>query len=357
MVDEDIFFWDGVECLDIPFEYVYQTNEYINQWNVFHDILDEKNINLYAVGGNYNNYVRDNDLKLYPRIKIFRWKTALLHFINHSICTHYSSNDVRINPKFTKLFNFLNRHPRDNRLILMDFLYQKNLFDYGDISWNILTDKWNSNPYKLKYWKEEIRKLDVQEGIDASITELVKDGITTYLVRDNLLLTDYILNSGCLFSLSCESIPNCIPDEYFITEKTWKPILLGQPSIVIGNHNYKIIMEEMGFKFYDNIITDKSYGDKNAPQTWMGHSFWEDISSRVLDDLSKLKDKNYQEIYESIKDIVEHNRNRAIEIINDDPYIEQDFIDFYFKNKKDFDSTNELIIDIDLKNVFKNKKN
>lgn len=358
MVDEDIFFWDGLECLDIPFGHEFQKDIYTNQWNEFHDILDEKNINLYAVGGDYYNKAIDFDLKPYPRIKVFRWKTALLHYINYTVSKKYSSDDVRITPKFTKLFNFLNRHPRDNRLILMDSLYEKNLFDYGDISWNIETSMWNSNPYKLKFWKEEIKKLDMHGNSEFYEDEMINpDGTISYCIRDSILLTDYILNSGCLFSLSCESIPNHTSDVYFITEKTWRPIILGQPSIVIANHYYKTTMEEMGFKFYDNIISDKAYGDKNILEGEMGSEFWEKISSRVLDDLSKLKDENYQQIYESIKDVVEHNRNRAFEIINDDPYIEQSFVDFYFKNKKHFDSDKELLRDIDLKNVFKNKNN
>lgn len=344
--NRDVFYWDGVEQLQVPFVWNYD-DKWHKYYVEFQQFLDKKNINIFAVGGDF-----DKEPPPGKRIKTFRWKTALLHFINHSIVTEYKSDDVRIVPSFNKLFNCLNRHPRHERVLLVDSLYKHNLFPYGDVSWNMLQEEWiGIEPINsFKYWKEERRVVDIVGHYETGANNGIYKNDGTMYIRDYQLLTDYLLNSNCLFNITTESVSNAGQYNYFITEKTWKPILLGQPNFVVGNYWYKEHMTNLGFKFYDNIVDYSFCGNYES-----NYEEYEKITDDFAKELSKLKDKNYQEIYESIKDVVEYNRDLARSIIDNDPHITQDFIDFYLKHKNDWDSCEQLKQDIDIHKVFKNK--
>ena len=351
--NEDILYWDGVEQLQVPFVWSYDSN-YYRYFSEFENLLEIRNINIFAIGGDYH----EAKIPQGKRINAFRWKTALLHFIEHSISTQYNRSNVRIEPKFTKLFNCLNRHPREERIAVVDNLYKYGLFDYGDVSWNMRIHEWAQIPVRqFEYWKEETKTIDIVERHDSGghfsesgptpdQEQTFKDG--NFIIRDYHLLTDYVLNNGCLFNITTESIPNAKKDSFFITEKTWKPILLGQPTIVLGNYWYKKHMEDMGFKFYDNIINYDFYGED-------GDEDYNISAEKLCIELSKFKDENYQELYKQIEPIVEHNRQLAYTILNNDPYIPNEFINFYYKHKSDWDRHGLLKVDVDMHKIMKNK--
>ena len=104
----------------------------------------------------------------------------------------------------------------------------------------------------------------------------------------------------------------------------------------------------MGFKFYDNLI-DYSFYDVN----------WDEDNPSIYDDLSlelsKFKNKDYNQLYDIIENVVIHNKNRQNEILNDDPFISKDFINFYKTNREDFVKVKHLKIDMDLEKVLKSK--
>lgn len=350
--NEDIFFWDGVEQLTSPFSpknliHGEIPTEYISYYNQFCNLLESRNINIFAVGGNFNDML-SKKLPTHKRIKVFFWKTALLHFINHSIKSELG--DVTIKKNFKKLFVFLNRHPRRERVKLLDSFYKHDLFDYGDISWNNLTDV--NSQVKFQHWNEQKMILDVN---DVNESPKSNNWLEDYqkreggeFIRDYQLLNNYVLDTKCLFNIACESVPRCHDEYFFITEKTWKPILLEQPSIIVGDSFYKKHMEDMGFKFYDNLI-DYSFYDVN----------WDEDNPSIYDDLSlelsKFKNKDYNQLYDIIENVVIHNKNRANEILNDDPFISKDFINFYKTNREDFVKVKHLKIDMDLEKVLKSK--
>lgn len=351
--NEDIFYWDGVEQLQVPFVWKYNS-EYHKYFSEFENLLELRNINVLGIGGDY----LEVDIPNGKRINAFRWKTALLHFIEHSISTQYNQSNVRIEPKFTKLFNCLNRHPREERVAVVDNLYKYGLFDYGDVSWNMKIKEWSPiHTRKFQYWKEEIKTIDVvkhnnyighfsETGPTPEEVQTFKDG--GFVIRDYHLLTDYVLNSGCLFNITTESTPRVKKDSFFITEKTWKPILLGQPTIVLGNCWYKKHMEDMGFKFYDNLIDYDFYGK-------YGDENYDILAEKLAIQLSKFKNENYQELYKQIEPIVEHNRKLAYTILNNDPYIPNEFVNFYYKHKSEWDKCGMLKVDVDIHKIMKNK--
>jgi hypothetical protein len=58
--------------------------------------------------------------------------------------------------------------------------------------------------------------------------------------------------------------------------------------------------------------------------------------------LTKIVGENYNIIYEKIKHKVEYNKNRAIEIVNNDLFIPNKLIDLYKNNKEEILSIDRI---------------
>lgn len=325
----DILYWAPLEPFDAPFNY----NETSKGVNEFETLIKSRNIQIYVIHSDY-------DTKLFEleNVHIIGWKTSLIHYCNSSIEFRYkvSVENAKIdNSNFKKLFNTLNLGVRPSRVTLLDNLYKHNLFDYGDISWNHIT---TDEPFihmglKFKYWNERRLTLDLK-----TIKPLQGKQI-----HDTHLWTDYYLNSNCLFTIQAESIVRDVPNTlHFLSEKTWKPLILGQPFLTIGSPRYYEYLQSFGFKLYDEIIDywfDKITNNEDR------------IESTVLE-LYKLKDKNYDDLYSQIKHKVDYNKNLAISIIKNDSYLPLKFQELYKVHKNSIDKLSPFDMNMNLKNIF-----
>ena len=307
----DILYWAPLEPVDSPFNY----NENYKGIDEFECLIKDRDIQIYVIHSSYDTKVID-----IQNVHIIGWKTSLLHYCNSSVEFRYKNTieNVKIDDSnFQKLFNTLNLGVRPARVILLDNLYKHNLFEYGDISWNHIT---TDGPFihmglEFKHWKETRLKLDL-DSIEPSSEEQI---------HDTHLWTDYYLESKCLFTVQTESIVRDSRSElHFLSEKTWKPLILGQPFITIGSPHYYKYLQSFGFKLYDEII-DYSFDEISDNETRI---------EQIVIELSKLKDKNYNELYSLIKEKVEYNRNLAISITKNDQYLPQTFKELYNTHKE-----------------------
>jgi hypothetical protein len=281
------------------------------------DSLIEKNIILYVVqGGTYSN----NDKKFAGQnIKHIQWPTYLLHWYNSKLIKKFGSQ-VSVNKKFEKLFVSYNNRPRSHRCMLMDSLSLNNLMDYGKISWLMSED--SKNFHVFKHWDEKFLKID-----------------NTNLLTNIFYLTDEILDINVFFNLVTET---CHLD-FFVSEKTYKPLLLGQPFICLGGANQNNVIKSLGFKLYDEIF-DYEFDTE---------LILENRVQGIIDNIIKLKDKNFNELYELIKDKIQYNRDRALDIIANDPFIPQELISLFNENPNDFiDEYYKLNIENTIPNLF-----
>ena len=325
----DILYWAPLEPIDSPFTYLEQSVGV----QEFSHLLKERNIEMFVVHSEYDTITFQIE-----NVHILRWKTSLLHYCNSSVEFRYKDiiENVKIDDSnFKKLFNSLNLGVRPARVTLLDNLYKYGLFDYGDISWNHIT---KDEPFKdmglvFNHWNEERLTLDL-ERIEPTSEEQI---------HDTHLWTDYYLDSNCLFTVQAESIVKDTPNTlHFLSEKTWKPLILGQPFIIVGSPHYYKYLESFGFKLYDEII-DYSFDEIINNETRI---------EQIVIQLSKLKDKNYNELYSLIKDKVEYNRNLAISIIKNDQYIPQQFEELYKVHKKSFEQLSPFDMNMDLSKIF-----
>jgi hypothetical protein len=335
--DCDILYWEPLEPVDAPFSYYKNSIGH----REFSNLLENRNIHIFVVYAGYDiSTIQDFKDTYISNIHIFPWNTSLLHYSRYSAESVYGKNikDIKANDsKFKKLFNCLNRGVRPARVTLLDELYKNGLFEYGDVSWNLLTTDEAFKDYGLsfKYWKEERLKVDLNEP----------DIVDSEKVLDFHLWSDYYLSSDTLFTIQSETIiGDSFSDNHFLSEKSWKPLILGKPYIMVGPPGYYKQVQKYGFKLYDELF-DYSF-DSIQDET--------ERIQKIVYEISKLKEENYTELYLKIKDKVEYNRNLAISITESDEYISNEFINFYKKNKHYIETIPSCQLNMDFKQIFKN---
>lgn len=326
------YFFDFIENTNLkniyffsPWECYYEfTNDIIIEQKYtdrINKILEDKDINVKIVYCSDHPDIYENKInKFNGRIQILYWPTAILlttynmifeeYFTNKNNYLDYTEgidlfnnfNNIDINI----LYSHYNNKPRYHRCMMMDFLSKNKLIIFGNNSWNEMSDYENKHDilstyptYEFKYWKEDILKID-------SFKE------------NGLMMSDTILNPESLFNLIGES-SSIIP---YITEKTFRSLLIGHPFLIYGckNHNKELL--KYGFELYDEIF---DYDFENSDKI-------EDRIHGIIDNINNLKDKNYLNLYSKIKSKILRNQKRAIELLKKDEYIPKELWDFYNKN-------------------------
>lgn len=238
----------------------------------------------------------------YSSFKLLYWPTYLLH---HTLDTfpNIDINEYNVVNKFDKLYLNFNYKTHYHRCLMVDKLCENNLFEYGKISWNLMTNTDHNSivDYKFKCWEEKIMKAD------------------NYI---NCEITDDLLETKTFMSLTSESTDNCV----FVSEKTFRSLLISQIFYAIGSKTQNIVLEDYGFLLYDELF-DYRYDKMDKI---------EDRVDGVIYNLKKIKDLDYYELYETVKHKIEHNKKRALEIINDDPYIPVTLIELYKNYREEF---------------------
>lgn len=252
-----------------------------------------------------------NSINELENIKLYFWPTYLLHFTYHVLVRNHSNliDDLKIKPNFDNVYCSYNCKPHEFRCELIDNLYKNDLFDCGRISWNNL----NHN-YNFKYWTQKI------------------------LILDNFLnsneLVEHVKNNNSFLFLSSESNT----EFEFITEKTWKPILIEQPFLLFAKENQNLILKNYGFELFEEIFDYSFDSEKDIEKRIMG----------IIENLNRLKKYNLYEQYNVIRDKLVYNKNRALQIIYQDEYTPHDFKKLYFeedlKNNQNFIDNSDSFI-------------
>lgn len=283
---------------------------YIDKINSINNNLKSNNNKLYVVFGGHDSYRYEilKELNL-TEIEILNWSTFLLHYTYYMMVDKYGElKEIKNN--FDKLYFSLNQKPKQHRAMFIDSIHKNNLIDYGMFSWNELLNEWSNN-YEFKFWDEKIVRIDIHK--ERELLDVRKD-----------YFTQELFDFGCLFNIIGESVDN--NDMLFITEKTFKNLLIGQPFICIGSPYQNKILENFGFQLYDDVI-DYSFDEFN---------FISDRVNGVIDNLNKLKNENPNIIYKKIEKKVIHNRKVCFDILRRDIFIPEKLIELYRKSPNSF---------------------
>lgn len=201
------------------------------------------------------------------------------------------NNKVDFNPIDDKyLYLSYARQPRDQRIALGTRLLKNGLLDKGKVS----LGKFNYAPnYDYIDSPEILKQL-------ANLTPIEIDRTLHYNLAADLTLEDY---EQTFISVINETLTS--KDTLFLSEKIWKPLLVGHPFAVIGNVGTIKYLKNLGYKTF-NKWWDESYDEEP--------DFLKRVD-KVVDILNKLKSystKELQGIKEEMQSILDYNKNHFI---------------------------------------------
>lgn len=300
---KDILIFTPEECNGTPFNFSVQNK---STYNELEKLLQNNDLKLSYIYGGFEPPINFN----VENLEIYNWPTFLLHlsYNDMTIKYHKPITDLNINTDFDNSFICLNNVPKPHRAIMLDYLCKYDLLDKGIFSWNQLVNSYYQK-YEFKYWKEKITIIDDAHG--------------TYTNHYGNVYTNDLLNYKSLINLVGETFDH-IP---FISEKTYKCLLLGQPFVSYGCVNQNLLLKKLGFQLYDEIFDDYSF-DKLLKI--------EDRIEGIVKCLKNIVNQDYKVIYQKIKTKVDFNKKRAIEIIDKDPFIPEKVINSYKTYKEQF---------------------
>ena len=146
------------------------------------------------------------------------------------------------------LFLSYNRNPRPHRiyftiLLMKENLLNRGLYSLGNVNYynseTYIVDETNSKEF-------EFLKVNTPLLID-SAPDLY------YNLACDVTLQDY---ERTFISIISETLMD--RNTLFISEKTWKPIMVGHPFMILGNKNSLVFLKSLGYKTFDKWI-DESY--------------------------------------------------------------------------------------------------
>lgn len=169
---------------------------------------------------------------------------------------HYSDQDTFItnNPK---KFICLNRKPHPHRIRLVEQLQISNVFNDGFVSLGLP----GSNAITVDTDFEESQGITDEHGNIGVEEKFVSNKIK----NDIFTVGDLnVWNNSYLCLVTETNYVSGDPNDFFMSEKTWKPILGYRPFFVYGQPKLRQYLKEQGFDVFEDIF-DYSIVDDNAP--------------------------------------------------------------------------------------------
>jgi hypothetical protein len=205
----------------------------------------------------------------------------------------------------TKKFIFQNNRVRNERIVIMNKIFEHNIENDFHLSWLIHDNIIGIGDDIIKLYFDPTIKmiLDAETLIRSTITQ---DNITSYYNRALIdIFSESMPSTNTVLQLSeTGSLPGI--QVLFPTEKTWKPICVGKPFLGFATVYYYKWLKSEGWETYDNIFDysfDEIEDDKERLNTW-----FEDNIMR----LSKMSIEQIQSLIKLDADKIERNKNKAL---------------------------------------------
>lgn len=246
--------------------------------------IDVSDIELQFTIGHYI----DIDLleKAFGKFKKITVKSYPYFWLGRSLCELHQAQDDNKDPyiqasyQFVKLYTLWINRFRNNRRKLVDCLIDSKLRKYGYIKLHKLRDSKNKH----------YRKIPIpSDYVDPNLNRWIL-GDTWY----NSLIQ--IVAESRLIRLDNNDI--------YLTEKTAYPILMNKLFITLGTPGYYEQLQNMGFKLYS--IFDYNFDSIEDEEQRINH---------IVMQLFRLRNENYNNLYDSCKADILYNNQKLIEII------------------------------------------
>jgi hypothetical protein len=253
--------------------------------------------NIYIIFSSYYDdfYSRYYEPRGIPVKNLIFWPTFWFNWAEKLCLGNKNQYQLQSYTSFTYPFISLNNKPHDHRCAMIDMFTKYNLLDAGIVTWN--KTPYPNISYQFKYYDNNFRGLD-----DDFVTKL-----------DSFLIPKQYHESFL------HVVAEATTEVPFITEKTVLPILYKKPFITLGNKSFNTYLKQLGFELFDEII-DYSYDSIDNV---------EERAEKMVKNILPLLNKNLYDLYIKLQPKLEHNYNRALEIIHDINFIPSIIIDRY----------------------------
>jgi len=200
-----------------------------------------------------------------------------------------------------KLYMCLNGAPRPHRLLMLQALYENNLWNQGYISW-----LGNSKCYKSYHSDENLHRhynnfgdwLKQSFHLPSSI-KLAKFGYDIDMPNTYQNTRPPEIKK-CLFHIVTETES----EYFFLTEKTMMPLMFGKPFLVVGCKGFHTeYLKEYGFALHPEI--DYSFDREDRE---------EDRIAGIISQLKRFVDKDYGALYNQMYPVLSYNSRLVSEI-------------------------------------------
>lgn len=224
------------------------------------------------------------------------WPSYFLCWNGMKILNGFVGTKPRPDPHKEKLFYLPIRQAKNHRMLLLDELEKRNLLAPEISAFTCLdpNNVWEESLYNVGGTHYKLGKKNLQNGKE------MPDDI--YRHPPNVM-------KKCLINVVSETSFA----SHFFTEKTVWPLLYQMPFIIHGAAGINKKLTTLGFKLFDEII-DYSFDNIQSPR---------ERTMAIANELKRLADLNlnYTQIYANIKDKLEHNLCRLIDLYHNDEYM------------------------------------
>lgn len=199
----------------------------------------------------------------------------------------YKKNNIQS----IKLYNNLNKKPREHRIWFYSRLFYNNLLDKGLVSMNKI-------PISQRLYCGEFMEHQSVERFANTLPSLIY-GISNE-IEDTGFYINRINHQVCddsWISIISEARFEDEEGTVFLSEKVFKPITCHHPFIVMGNKHSLKELKKLGYKTFSNWI-DESYDELDNLQRM-------DAIIKVLNDIDKIENKF--EWFKSMEEVLKHN--------------------------------------------------
>jgi hypothetical protein len=262
-----------------------------NDYKIISDWIYNENLPLsvYYIHGNLieNNF--KYNFKILPIQMFEKWNS-------------FTGDIIDFNPVNDKyLFLCYNRRFSECRLFLINELMNKKLFNNGYISLGIP----NKNHQKYTDFNHYDNPEYDYDNIVNNLPFLIDNKTVEFNLAKNIEIEDY---KRTFISIVSETLVEC--DTLFISEKTWKPIMVGHPFIIYGNPNTLKYLKELGYKTFDRWI-DESY---DLEKNWVIRC---KMIVNEIDKLNKYSIDELKNIRNEMFEICNYNKNHFNELLKE----------------------------------------
>lgn len=289
--------------------------EIIKIHNIINNIIDPQQVYYFSGAFNakeiYNNYCDDH--RITNRINIYSCNSW--EYYIKKIFSIKNEFNIKLKEKNYLCFN---RIARDHRIALLALLNHNNLLDKGYYSFFPNNVYGNSHKNSDEVTINTLSKNDVSKEFIDLITDNynklksvlpLKLNIEPRYNKNYLSESDLNYYDNSYYSLVTETfffgryVWDTFDEEaIFFSEKTYKPILMKHPFILLNKAHSLKALRELGYKTFSPFINE-SYDDETNHEKRL---------LMIVDEVKRLSmftDNQWIEWQHCIKEIVEHNFN------------------------------------------------